>query len=103
MLTDRYINGIPADSRIKKDGRFLHESDVNEQKMQKVLALNEMAKERGQSLAQFALSWILKDSDITSVLIGSSRPSQILDCVKCIDNTKFTEEELKKINNITKE
>lgn len=102
VLTDRYINGIPADSRIAKDGRFLHESDVNEKRMAQVAALNEMAKERGQKLAQFALSWILKDSDITSVLIGASRPSQILDCVKCIENTSFTTEELKKIDDISK-
>lgn len=101
LLTDRYINGIPADSRIAKDGRFLHESDVNEKRMSQVLALNEMAKDRGQTLAQFALSWILKDSDITSVLIGASRPSQILDCIKCIDNTSFTVEELNKINEIS--
>lgn len=101
LLTDRYMNGIPADSRIAKDGRFLHESDVNEKRMSQIVALNEMAKERGQSLAQFALSWILKDSDITSVLIGTSRPSQILDCVKCIDNTEFSAEELNKINEIS--
>lgn len=62
-----------------------------------------MAAERGQSLAQFALSWILKDDDITSVLIGASRPSQITDCVKCISNTSFTEEELAKINAVTLE
>ena len=101
LLTDRYLNGIPSDSRIAKDGRFLHPSDINEKRMTQILALNEMAKERGQSLAQFALSWILKDDDITSVLIGASRPSQILDCVKCIENTTFTEEELAKINAIT--
>lgn len=101
LLTNRYINGIPADSRIAKDGRFLHESDVNEKRLSQIIALNEMAKERGQSLAQFALSWILKDSDVTSVLIGASRPSQITDCVKCIENTSFTEEELKKIDGIT--
>ena len=101
LLTDRYMNGIPADSRIAKDGRFLHESDVNEKRMSQIIALNEMAKERGQSLAQFALSWILKDSDITSVLIGASRPAQILDCVKCIDNTEFSAEELNKINEIS--
>ena len=101
LLTDRYLNGIPSDSRIAKDGRFLHPSDINEKRMTQILALNEMAKERGQSLAQFALSWILKDDDITSVLIGASRPSQILDCVRCIENTTFTEEELAKINAIT--
>lgn len=101
LLTDRYMKGIPADSRIAKDGRFLHESDVNEKRLSQITALNEMAKDRGQTLAQFALSWILKDSDITSVLIGASRPSQISDCVKCIDNTAFTAEELSKINSIT--
>lgn len=101
LLTDRYLHGIPSDSRIARDGRFLHESDVNEKRLSQIEALNEMAKERGQSLAQFALSWILKDSDITSVLIGASRPSQILDCVKCIDNTTFTKEELDKIDKIT--
>lgn len=100
VLTDKYFNGIPKDSRIMKDGRFLHTEDVNEKRMQRVMALNEVAKERGQSLAQLALSWILKDEDITSVLIGASRPSQIVDCVKCIENTSFTEEELKKIDMI---
>lgn len=100
LLTDKYFNGIPEDSRIKRDGRFLHESDVD-YRIQQILELNEIAKERGQSLAQFALSWILKDNDITSVLIGASRPSQIIDCVKCIDNTSFTDEELKRINAIS--
>ena len=64
------------------------------------MELNEMAKNRDQSLAQFALSWILKDNDITSVLIGASRPSQIDDCVECIKNTHFDKEELKKIDDI---
>lgn len=100
LLTDKYFNGIPEDSRIRRDGRFLHESDVNEKRMSQVMALNDIAKERGQSLAQFALSWILKDDDITSVLIGASRPSQIEDCIKCIDNTNFTEEELRRIDAI---
>lgn len=103
LLTDRYLHGIPSDSRIARDGRFLHESDVNDRRLSQLLALNEMAAERGQSLAQFALSWILKDDDITSVLIGASRPSQITDCVKCISNTSFTEEELAKINAVTLE
>lgn len=103
ILTNRYINGIPSDSRIARDGRFLHESDVNEKRLSQINALNQMAEERGQTLAQFALSWIMKDSDITSVLIGASRPSQITDCVKCIDNLSFTQEELNKINEITNE
>ena len=79
----------------------MHESDVNAARMEQITALDEMAKTRGQSLAQFALSWILKDGDITSVLIGASRPSQITDCVKCIENTSFTPEELKQIDSIT--
>ena len=101
LLTDKYINGIPADSRIAKKSAFLHESDIYEERMSKIVKLNEMAKDRGQTLAQFALSWILKDSDITSVLIGASRPSQIMDCIKCIENTSFTDEELNLINEIT--
>lgn len=101
LLTDRYMNGIPADSRIGRGGRFLHASDVNEKRMAQIIALNDMAKERGQSLAQFALSWILKDDAITSVLIGASRPAQITDCIKCIENTTFTKEELDKIDQIT--
>lgn len=101
LLTNRYVNGIPADSRIAKDGRFLHESDVNEKRLSQIFALNEMADNRGQTLAQFALSWILKDSDITSVLIGASRPSQITDCVKCINNTSFSDDELDRIDGIT--
>lgn len=101
MLTNRYLNGIPSDSRVAKSGIFLKESDITEKRLSQILALNEMAAERGQTLAQFALSWILKDSDITSVLIGASRPSQITDCIKCIENTSFTAEELEKINTIT--
>lgn len=101
LLTDRYLNGIPEDSRIRTSGIFLHEADVNEKRMQTILGLNEIAKERGQSLAQLALSWILKDSDITSVLIGASRPAQIEDCVKCIENTGFTAEELEKIDELS--
>ena len=101
LLTDKYFNGIPEDSRIKRDGRFLHESDVNQRRMEQVMALNEIAKKRGQSLAQLALSWILKDDEITGVLIGASRPSQIEDCVKCIENTAFTEDEIRRINDIS--
>ncbi|MBQ0064977.1 MAG: L-glyceraldehyde 3-phosphate reductase [Firmicutes bacterium] len=100
ILTDKYLNGIPEDSRIVRDGRFLHAEDVNTKRMAQVNALNEMAKQRGQSLAQMALSWNLKDNDVTSVLIGASRPSQILDNIKCIENTSFTEEELRRIDEI---
>ena len=101
MLTDRYLNGIPADSRIKTDGRFLKEIAVNEEILSRVRALNDLAKERGQTLAQMALSWILRDGIVTSVLIGASRPSQILDNIASIKNTAFTAEELKLIDEIS--
>ncbi len=101
LLTNRYLKGIPADSRVAKDGRFLHESDITDERLSQIAALNEIANERGQTLAQLALSWILKDSDITSVLIGASRPEQITDCIKCIENTTFTKAELDIIDKIT--
>lgn len=101
LLTDRYLNGIPADSRIRTDGRFLKENAVNEEVETKVRKLNEIAKKRGQTLAQMSLAWILRDDDITSVLIGASKPSQILDNVECINNTKFSEEERKLIDEIS--
>lgn len=100
LLTDRYINGIPEDSRIRTDGRFLREDAVNEQTIGKVRALSQIAKERGQSLAQMALSWILRDGDITSVLIGASRPAQILDNIGMLSNLGFSEDERKKIDDI---
>ncbi len=98
LLTDRYINGIPEDSRIRRDGRFLKENAVNEETLDKVRKLGALAKERGQSLAQMALAWILRDGDITSVLIGASRPSQILDNIGMVGNTSFSEEERKQID-----
>lgn len=100
LLTDRYLNGIPEDSRISKSGVFLHKSDVTPERLNQITELNKLAKERGQSLAQLALSWILKDDSVTSVLIGASRPSQITDCIRCIENTKFTADELNRINKI---
>ena len=101
ILTDRYINGIPEDSRVRTDGRFLNENAITEEKINKVKALNEIAVRRGQTLAQMALSWILRDGDITSVLIGASRPSQILDNIGCINNTEFSREEREAIDNIS--
>jgi L-glyceraldehyde 3-phosphate reductase len=95
-LTDKYLNGFPDDSRAVKDGRYLNTDQVNEQ-LSKIRALNEIALERGQSLAQMAIAWILKDQRITSVLIGASKKEQILDSLKAIDNTIFSDEEIKKI------
>ena len=98
LLTDRYLNGIPEDSRIRTDGRFLKEGQLTEEKLSNIRALNEIAKKRGQTLAEMALAWNLKDDYITSVIIGASRSSQILDNIKAIENTTFTEDELKEID-----
>lgn len=98
LLTNKYLNGIPEDSRIRRDGRFLKESALTEEKLKQIKALNEIAERRGQTLAEMALAWILKDGYVTSVLIGASRPSQILDNIKAIENTSFTDEELKEID-----
>ena len=100
LLTDRYLNGIPADSRIRTDPRFLKESALTAERLEQIRALNELAAERGQSLAQMALAWVLKDGVVTSVLIGASRPEQVLDNLKAIRNTGFTAEELRRIDQI---
>lgn len=100
LLTDRYLNGIPQDSRIRTDGRFLNERAVSPAVLDKVTKLNELAKQRGQSLAQMALAWILRDGDITSVLIGASKPEQILDNLGMLQSAPFSEEERKKIDEI---
>ena len=100
LLTDRYLNGIPQDSRIRTDGRFLNERSVNPAVLEKVAELNELAKQRGQSLAQMALAWILRDGDITSVLIGASKPEQILDNLGMLQSAPFSEEERKRIDEI---
>mgnify|MGYP002551447784 CR=1 FL=1 len=84
LLTNRYLNGIPTDSRIATDGRFLKESALTPEKLAQIQALNVLAGERGQTLAEMALSWILKDDKVTSVLIGASKPEQILDNIKII-------------------
>ena len=101
MLTNRYLNGIPADSRIMTDGRFLKQSAVTPERLEQIRKLNEIANERGQTLAEMALAWVLKDGVVTSVLIGASKPSQILDNIKAINNTAFSAEELKRIDEIS--
>lgn len=100
LLTDRYLNGIPENSRVKTDGRFLKEEAITAETLGKVRALNEIAKDRGQSLAQMALSWIMRDGDITSVLIGASRASQIIDNVGMLENTRFEPEELEQVEQV---
>ena len=101
ILTDRYLNGIPSDSRVKTDGRFLKESAVTDEKISKIKALNEIAHKRGQTLAEMALAWVLKDGIVTSVLIGASKPGQILDNIKAVKNTGFSDDELRKIDEIS--
>ena len=100
MLTDRYLHGIPQDSRVLTDGRFLKKEQLTETKLQQIQALNAIAAQRGESLAQMALKWVLKDDVVTSVLIGASKPEQILDNIKVIDSADFSEEELQKIDEI---
>lgn len=100
LLTNRYLNGIPEDSRIRTDGRFLKESALTPVKLQQIRDLNDLALSRGQTLAEMALAWDLKDDNITSVIIGASKPSQVLDNVKVLKNTKFSSEELKRIDDI---
>lgn len=101
MLTDRYLSGIPKDSRVNTDGRFLKASAITEERIAQIQKLNELAAERGQTLAEMALSWILRDGVVTSVLIGASKTSQILDNIGALKNTVFTEEELRQIDNIS--
>lgn len=98
LLTDRYLKGIPEDSRIKTDGRFLKAEILTEKKLTQIANLNEIAKQRSQSLAQMALAWILKDNIVTSVLIGASKPEQILMNLEAMNNIVFSSEELKLID-----
>ena len=100
MLTDRYLNGIPDDSRIMTDGRFLHKDQL-EARLDQIRRLNELAAQRGETLAQMALKWVVKDDDVTSVLIGASKPQQILENLKVMQAADFTEEELKLIDEIS--
>ena len=98
MLTDRYLHGIPEDSRIKTDGRFLNSNAITEERLAQIRGLNEIAKNRGQTLAEMALAWVLRDGAVTSVLIGASKPSQILDNIKATENITFTKDELDEID-----
>lgn len=101
LLTSRYLDGIPEDSRVAKDYiPFLKEDNITASLLEKIRALNEIAKERGQSLAQMALVWVLQQKTVVSALIGASKVSQIEDNVKALENTSFTESELSAINEI---
>ena len=98
LLTDRYINGIPADSRMAQ-GNTLKEDVLTPHLLQKLKRLNELAQQRGQTLAEMSLAWLLKDELVTSVIVGASRVGQLADYLKAIENTHFSDEELKAIDN----
>jgi L-glyceraldehyde 3-phosphate reductase len=100
LLTNKYLKGIPEDSRAAKPSGFLKEEEVTAEKIDKVRRLNEMATKRDQTLAQMALAWILRDKRITSVLIGVSRPEQVTDSLQCFRNIWFSAEELAAIETI---
>ena len=102
LLTGRYFDEIPSDSRVRTDGRFLKEASVLST-LEKTKKLNEIAKKRGQTLAQMALSWVYSHVEVSSVLIGASKPEQILENIKMLENTAFDSEELNLIDEITAE
>lgn len=100
LLTDKYLKGIPEGSRAAKDGRYLKPDQIGGEKLEMVRSLNELAKQRDQSLAQMAIAWLLKDPRITSVLVGVSKPEQLDDNVAAVKNTKFSESEISQIKKI---
>lgn len=101
LLTDKYLNGIPADSRIARDPRFLKANSLTEKKLSQIRRLNDIAGKRGQTLAQMALAWVLKDNEICSALIGASTPRQIRENLEVNSNHSFSAEELREIDNIS--
>ena len=98
MLTDRYLHGIPEDSRIRTDGRFLQESQLTEERLSQLRQLQAIAQGRGQTLAQLALCWILRQKAVTSVLVGASRPEQLIDTLQIVGQEPLTEEELQAVD-----
>lgn len=102
LLTDKYLNGIPADSRAAGKSVFLNENAITDEVVGKVAKLNEIAKERGQALAQMALVWALKQGKLTSVILGASRAKQVVENVAALENADFTEEEMRRIEEILK-
>jgi len=102
LLTDKYLHGIPEDSRAARATGFLQKAAITDHRLDQIKKLNDIAKKRGQSLAQMALAWLLKDERVTSVLIGASKPAQLADSLKCLDNIEFSTEELSAIETILK-
>lgn len=101
LLSDKYLHGIPADSRIARDPRFLQESALTPERLEQIRELNEVAQNRGQTLAQMALSWVLKDDEVCSVLIGASRPEQIKENAQIVGKCEFSIDELNRIEKIS--
>jgi L-glyceraldehyde 3-phosphate reductase len=102
LLTNKYLNTIPDDSRAKQEGSALGEDRITPELVAKLNKLNTIAKDRGQSLAQMALSWVLRDERVTSALIGASRPSQVVENVKAAEKTVFADDELEAIDAVVK-
>ena len=100
LLTNRYLNGVPDDSRIKTSGIFLKESHLTPERLAQINALNKIALERGETLAQMSLAWVLQTEGVTSVLVGASKPEQILDNIGAVNSKPLTEEQLKQIDDI---
>ena len=101
LLTNRYLNGVPADSRIAHDGRFLQQSALTPERLQQIRDLNDLAAERGQTLAEMSLAWLLHDGMVASVLVGVSRPQQLIDNIGALRNTSFSDDELRRIDKIS--
>ena len=100
LLSGKYLNGIPEDSRIARDTRYINRNVLTDRMMQQITLLNELAKERGQTLAQMSLSWILRDGKVCSALIGASKPEQLAENAKAVNQTGFSSEELERIDRI---
>ncbi len=101
MLSDKYLKGIPDNSRIKTDGRFLKESSLTEERLKQISTLNQIALNRGQTLSQMALAWVLRNGEVCSALIGASKKEQIIENINAVKNLSFTSEELKKIDEVS--
>ncbi len=101
FLTNKYIKGIPQDSRAARSEQiYLNQDNIQQEKVDKVIQLNQIAQQRGQSLAQMAVAWVLNNKAVTSAIIGASKVSQIEDCVAALDNVDFSQQELSNINQI---
>jgi L-glyceraldehyde 3-phosphate reductase len=100
MLTNKYLHGIPDDSRAARSSGHLQTEHITEERLTQIKQLNQLAEQRNQTLAQMALAWLMKDKRVTSVLIGASKPEQLADSLKCLNNTGFATEELDRIENI---